>query len=388
MSRTISRVAQVVIAAVLLAGCGGGAPLQSIQPAPALVDANATPETGALFSNLRRLAPEHVLFGHQDDLAYGVNWINEPDRSDVKETAGSYPAVYGWEIGDLEHGAETNLDKVRFDQMRGWILDGYKRGGMITIAWHMDNPVSGGNSWDTTRAVQAILPGGTEHEKYKQWLDRFAEFALSLRAESGELVPVVFRPFHEMTGSWFWWGARHSTPEEYRRLWRSTVEYLRDRKGVHNLLWAYSPDVFDSKEQYLERYPGDKYVDVLGFDDYQSVKSPETRDVLVRRLRDVVELAEARGKIPALTETGVETVPDPNWWTQTLLAAIKSDPVAQRIAWALVWRNANRETDRPNHFYGPHPGHPSAPDFVRFRQDPFTLFEDDLPDLYRLPAGR
>jgi hypothetical protein len=62
---------------------------------------------------------------------------------------------------------------------------------------------------------------------------------------------------------------------------------------------AYSTDVFDSKEAYLERYPGDAYVDVLGFDDYQSVRTPATRAVFARRLRDVVELAEARGKIPA-----------------------------------------------------------------------------------------
>lgn len=157
---------------------------------------------------------------------------------------------------------------------------------------------------------------------------------------------------------------------------------------MHNLLYAYSTDVFDSKEDYLERYPGDEYVDVLGFDDYQSVKSPETRHVLVRRLRDVVEMAEARGKIAALTETGVEAVPDPAWWTQTLLPAIKNDPVARRIAWVLVWRNANNQTDRPNHFYASYPGHPSAPDFVRFKQDPFVLFEDELPNLYRMPASR
>src|SRR5205814_1552920 len=119
-----------------------------------------------------------------------------------------------------------------------------------------------------------------------------------------------------------------------------------DRRGVHNVLWGYSTDVFDSKEGYLERYPGDAYVDVLGFDDYQSVRTPATRAVFARRLRDIVELAEARGKIPALTETGVEAVPDSLWWTGTLLAGIKSDSVARRIAWVLVWRNATFERER------------------------------------------
>jgi mannan endo-1,4-beta-mannosidase len=309
----------------------------------------------------------------------------------VKETAGSHPAVYGWDVGGLERqsGATgANLDGVGFERQRGWIAEGYRRGGVITLSWHMRNPVSSGNAWDTTQAVGAILPGGTHHEQYKQWLDRFADYAKSLRARGrsgGEvLVPVIFRPFHETSGGWFWWGARHATPDEYRQLWRFTVEYVRDQKGVHNLLWGYSTDVFDSKAAYLERYPGDAYVDVLGFDDYQSVRTAATRDVFSRRLRDVVELAEARGKIPALTETGVEAIPDSLWWTGTLLAGIKADSVGRRIAWVLVWRNATFAREQRHHFYAPHPGHPSVADFVRFREDPLILFEDELPELYRI----
>jgi mannan endo-1,4-beta-mannosidase len=384
-------VAVAALAAVLPA-CGRVGP--PVEPTgPGLVDPKATAETRALFVNLRRLAGEHVMFGHQDDLAYGVHWVNEPGRpgrSDVKETAGSYPAVYGWDVGGLERdvGEGANLDGVVFDRHRAWIAESYRRGGVITISWHMRNPASGGNAWDTTRAVPAVLPGGSHHEQYTQWLDRFADFAKSLRARdrSGReaLVPVIFRPFHETSGGWFWWGARHATPEEYRRLWRFTVEYLRDRKDVHNLLWAFSTDVFDSKAHYLERYPGDAYVDVLGFDDYQSVRTAATRAVFSRRLRDVVELAEARGKIAALTETGVEAIPDSAWWTQTLLAGLTADSVARRIAWVLVWRNANQEREHRTHFYAPHPGHSSAADFVRFRDDPLIVFEDELPDLYRV----
>jgi hypothetical protein len=86
-------------------------------------------ETRALFVNLRRLAGDAVLFGHQDDLAYGTRWRADAGRSDVQETAGSYPAVYGWELGDLERGAPANLDGVDFARMRGWIVEGYRRGG-------------------------------------------------------------------------------------------------------------------------------------------------------------------------------------------------------------------------------------------------------------------
>jgi len=382
-------VLRLIFAALFVAACRGAAP--RVEPAgPAPIDHDATAETRALFVNLRRLAREHVLFGHQDDLAYGVLWSGEPGRSDVKEAAGSYPAVYGWDAGGLERDASANLDGVAFERQRAWIAEGFARGGVVTLSWHMRNPVTGGNAWDTTAAAGAILPGGPQHERYTQWLDRFADYVKSLRAPMRQraggdvLVPVVFRPFHETSGGWFWWGARHATPDEYRRLWRFTVEYLRDRKGVHNLLWAYSTDVFDSTAQYLARYPGDAWVDVLGFDDYQSVRTPATRAVFARRLRDVVELAEARGKIPALTETGVEAVPDSIWWTRTLLAGITADPVGRRIAWALVWRNATFGREHRYHFFAPYPGQVSVADFVRFRRDSLIFFEDELPDLYHV----
>jgi mannan endo-1,4-beta-mannosidase len=360
-----------------------------------LVDPNATPATRALFVNLDRLSPNFTLFGHQDALAYGVHWRNdEPGRSDVKDVTGSHPAVYGWEIGDLELGAGENLDGVNFDNMRRWVVEAYERGGVNTMSWHMNNPATGGNSWDTEgehRAVSKILPGGELHEMYIEWLDRFAEFINGIRAYTGTAnehpVPIIFRPFHEHTGSWFWWGADHCAPDEYNSLWQFTVEYLRDEKELRNLLWAFSPagGAADSEEAYLERYPGDEYVDILGFDDYRSVRRPYDVETLANRLRLIARLAGERDKIPALTETGYEGIPDPEWWTGTLLSVIKTDSLTQRIAWALVWRNANQATDRENHFYAPFPGHPSADNFIDFRNDPLILFEDDLPDMYSIP---
>src|SRR2546430_13991443 len=98
----------------------------------------------------------------------------------------------------------------------------------------MRNPVTGGTAWDTTQAVAAILPGGAQHERYRQWLDRFADYVNGLRAPVP--VPVVFPPFHETSGGWVWWGAPHATPGEDRQLWRFTVECLRGRGGVRQPL--------------------------------------------------------------------------------------------------------------------------------------------------------
>ena len=376
---------------MVVAGCAGRGPAIPEDALPS--DPEATRETKVLYANLKHLAQDYVLFGHEDALAYGVKWKVEEGRSDVKDVAGSHPAVFGWDLADLELGAAENIDGVNFENMKRWIKQGYAEGGVITISWHMNNPVSGGNSWDTTRAVPAILPGGEKHELYKTWLDAFAEFVGDLRTGSlrwlglGRPIPIIFRPFHEHTGSWFWWGGANVTPGEYVQLWRLTVDYLRYEKGLHNLLFAYSTDVFTDEESYLERYPGHEYVDILGFDDYQALRTDEGVRLLTVRLQKLVEMAEGFGKIPALTETGLEGVGVPNWWTGRLLEAIESDSLSRRISYVLVWRNAN-EAEKPGHYYGPYAGHPSAPDFVRFVADPFVLLVDGLPDLYRRRGGQ
>jgi len=381
-----ARVSLARTALLALALAAGATHARAQRPAR-LVDARATRETRALFGGLQRLRRTHVLYGHQDDLAYGLRWWAHPGRSDVKEVAGSYPAVYGWELGNLELGRPASLDSVDFAAMRRWIVEGYERGGVITISWHMANPRTGGNAWDTAGAVSTILPGGARHAEYRRWLDRFAAFNAGLRGSRGEPVPIIFRPFHEMSGGWFWWGAGHASPDEYRALWRFTVRYLRDEKGVHNLLWAYSPNAADDFEAaYWARYPGDEYVDVLGLDEYFWRPRPGDTADAGARLRDHLRLvsaaADARGKLPALTETGYESIPDSAWWTGTLLRALEGDPATRRIAYVLTWRNANESTNHPGHFYAPYPGHPSAADFVRFRASERILFESDLPDLY------
>jgi mannan endo-1,4-beta-mannosidase len=380
---------------MLLGGCvtavaPPATPIAVVGPA----DPQATPETRALFVNLRTLARSHVLFGHQDDLAYGHDWIGEAGRSDVKETSGSYPAMYGWDISRIEHDSAVNIDGVPFDGIRRWVAEGYGRGAAITLSWHMDNMTTGGNAWDTTSSVHDMLPGGRLNGRYKLWLDRFAAFVSSLRArgrDGGEtLVPVIFRPFHENTGSWFWWGATHTSPAEYRQLWSFTERYLQNEKGVHNLLFAYSPNAGGASgvEHYMEFYPGDSLVDVLGYDEYYRPPSsgePDPVAAMSAHLRWLVTTAEAHRKIPALTETGYERIPDSTWWTSSLLRAIKGDSVSRRIAYVLTWRNGNRAALGREHFYVPYKGQSSAADFVRFRNDPLMMFESDLPPLYTLP---
>ena len=340
-----------------------------------LVDTLATVETVALFQNLQTVAQTGVLFGHQDDTAYGIGWWAETGRSDIKETVGDYPAVYGWDLGDI--GAENNLDGVSFANMKTWIREAYERGGINTISMHLDNPASGGNSWDNSEAVKHILPGGANHEDYLKTLDLIAAFLLDLKTGDGTRIPIIFRPYHEHNHTWSWWGASACTVEEYNALWKMTVEYLRDTKGVHNLLYAISPQEISSEAQYLERYPGDEWVDILGMD-YYALWDKNAVPRLGNALRIMAKMAEARNKVSALTEVGIDKVAISDWWTNYLLASIRYSRDSKKTAWALVWRNASKD-----HFFAPYPGHRSAPDFIKFYQHEFTLFESDLPEMYK-----
>ena len=92
----------------------------------------------------------------------------------------------------------------------------------------------------------------------------------------------------------------------------------------------------------------------------------------------LVEMAEEKGKVAALTETGLEKIPESTWWTDRLLHYITADPVASKIAWVMVWRNA-----RTSHHYGPYPGHTSASNFIEFCQDPIIMLGDQIPKLYK-----
>lgn len=364
----------VFISVFILAACHAKAQ----QELPA--DKKATKETVSLYNNLKQLASKGFMFGHQDDLAYGVNWKYEPNRSDVKDAAGDYPAVYGWELGGLELDYTKNLDAVPFETMKQFIQQGYERGGVITISWHANSPLGEKKSaWDTTHGtVATILPGAANHQLYKSWLDKVAVFLQSLKGKKGEAIPVLFRPFHELTGNWFWWGQRQCTPEEFKALWKFTFQYLHNEKKLNNLLWVYNTSGdFKTAEEFMERYPGDDMVDMLSFDTYQygdNSKSNSFAEKTNQLLSIVQTIADKKKKLTALAETGYEAIPQENWWTDVLLKAIGNN----KISYVLVWRNHGyNEGMKKMHYYAPYKEQTSAADFQKFYLHEKTLFEKD-----------
>lgn len=332
-------------------------------PPPQPADAAASNSTRRLYQQLHRRT---TLFGHQDDPTAGAGWRDQPNRSDVVSAGGAYPAVFGWDLGNVGTGKSYNFNGVPFADIRAGIRRAADRGGINTISWHLPNPATGATAWDTTKGtVAAVLPGGVHHQQYRRSLDSLARFIQGLTDAQGQPVPLIFRPFHEHTGFWFWWGQRHCTAAEYVRLWRFTVDYLRRDKKLHNLLLAYSAADFRSTAHYLERYPGDAYVDILGFDTYCDADSRAFRQQLERQLATVTQVAQAHHKLVALTETGCTGPVPAQWWTQALLP-----PLARyRPAYVLVWRST-----KPDLFFAPGPGRWGRADFLAFKNSPVMAF--------------
>jgi hypothetical protein len=290
-----------------------------------LVDNKATFETVALYNNLKTLAASKLLFGHQETTAYGVGWWGEFGRSDIKDVCGDFPAVYGWDVGDIHKSA--NVDGVYFSTMVNLIKQSYARGGINTISMYLDNPATGGDAWDNSAAVASILPGGENHDSYIQTLSKIADFLLELQSGEGDYIPIIFRPYHEHNHSWSWWGSNSCSVDEYNSLWKMTVEYFRDEREVHHLLYTISPQDIWSQFDYLDRYPGDDYVDILGLDSYSN-NLTQLKDAL----SIVGQLAESRSKISALTEVGLENLIDFDWFTKYLLAGVESSVNARKTA--------------------------------------------------------
>ncbi len=350
------------IACIMLA-CAGDKSENSAQPSQKLLE------------QLKAIESNGVLFGHQDDLAYGVNWEYEEGRSDTYDTAGDYPALFGWELGGIELGQEVNLDSVPFDKMRELAIKGHKMGGVLTFSWHPYSPLDENkDSWNTDQeVVKYILPGGSHHEVFKEHLDKVAAFLSSLKDEQGRQIPFIFRPWHEMDGNWFWWGSNLCTPAEFKELFRFTIEYLQDEKDL-DFLSAYSPDnSFNTEAEYLTWYPGDDVVDIIGVDNYGDFRQgSENLDAATRKLEIVVDYARKTNKVAAFTETGLNKMTDDKWFTQKLGKSILQSEKAREIAYVMLWRNNDT-----THFFSTYPEHSSAPDFKKFTgNDKIWLLED------------
>jgi mannan endo-1,4-beta-mannosidase len=228
-----------------------------------------------------------------------------------------------------------------------------------------------GTAWDVTskEVVSSILPGGKNNELFNTWLERLATFFTGLKDDNGVPIPFIFRPFHEHSGSFFWWGTNICTDKEYSALWRYTVDFLRDKKNIHNILYAYNTDRVTSLEQYMRGYPGDDIIDMLSIDMYD--RGEQFGGELDAALGFVTREAISRNKLTALSETG-ERRGMKDWWTSVLLPVVSKYPVGYVLNWRNTYNPKLSAKLNTVQFF--------AEDFKKFYNSPGTMFLKEIKE--------
>lgn len=239
-------------------------------------------------------------------------------------------------------------------------------GGVMVFNWHMDHPYCTNgfraasyrfkSDGENRNVIRQILDGtgvpcGTgaiDGKSYRQpfanpreWymasLKNVADFFNGLVDEkTGKKIPVILRYPHEMDGNWFWWGRGWCTTEEFRRFCRMEADYLRE-KCPGQILFAYTPDRTwkefgnegDTNNTFLSYYPGDRYVDILGIDDYSIGHGDDTKAEAalaetVRKLRLMTSFAKERRQVVCISESGGQKKRK-DFWTYLHRAATAED---------------------------------------------------------------
>ncbi|MDQ8184153.1 glycosyl hydrolase [Pelagicoccus sp. SDUM812002] len=352
------------------------------------MNSEVTPETAHLLANLHQLAwdTDKIIFGQEFPLSYQreMKGINAPDTSDVKDVVGDHPGIHGSDFHYL-------IDKDAHERLSHKLaaLTAYESGAIVTFDYHWLGKYGDSHNWHEQDAK--ILHNVVENDDSSgdvTWFYQHLDEVLKIVNEDLQF-PIIFRPFHEMNGKWFWWGSRlEGGPETYRKAFQLLVEYMSERSEY--ILFCWSPD----KSFPLEYYPGDDYVDVIGFDGYGQ-GNPEvtwfTVEDMVKNLEVAVDFARERGKVAAFTETGYGTSgtvdyhnTQPDWWTRSVLEPILASEKARHVAWVLTWINSDWSGP-----YTPYSGSPEASKegFRKFYEHEATLFEKEVAELkvYQAP---
>lgn len=349
--------------------------------------------TEYLFQSLKALSrSEFSLFGVPNALTISYNGgpIHPyANTSDCKEITGSHPAFiesdFEWYIHP-DYKPEWDIEAMR---------EAYKQGIILGFCYHLRGLKSKNfystthdnkKSADSTLVHDILANSDRKTNPAREWyLHRLDSLVIPTFKELG--FPLIYRPFHEMTGHWFWWGTANCTDKEYIAIFRLTVDYLREN-GVRNVLFAWAPD----KSAEMDRYPGDGYIDVIGYDGYDvGLVEWHTKENFVSNVAKLSDYALKHDKIVAVTEVGTNRLLEhPKFWTENVFNSLKSNPATKHVAWIMSWYSADWSHDLTGVSYIPYKGieaknngQDAIDDFIQFYNDPRTIFQADMPNFYQ-----
>ncbi len=210
------------------------------------------------FASLTDRQDHRLISGQFIGYSGGVN--NYGVVTDIYNNTGKWVGIVGSDYVDWSNGQQIKYDLTNPDLIKAW-----KAGSLVAIQVHMTNPANpnGGGLRDTGVDLNDLLVSGTD--TYSRWYAEMDIIAAGLSQLQDSGVVVLFRPFHEMNGSWFWWGGKD--PGLFVKVWKQMFDYFTNTKKLNNLLWVYGPNAGSNAANY---YPGDAYADITGLDAYTS----------------------------------------------------------------------------------------------------------------------
>lgn len=158
--------------------------------------------------------------------------------------------------------------------------------------------------WGSYGKVDNPVGYGNPSEWFDACCREVAGIIRELKDKDDQPIPIVFRLWHECEDGWHWWGKKSVTPEDYIRFFQLTVRKMEEYTQTGNILYAYCPDRYwETKEGFMLRYPGDDYVELIGFDDYSIGNGTSAIQTTIELARIVTQIANEHGKVAALFET-------------------------------------------------------------------------------------
>ena len=339
MKRTISLLLILSFCFLSFTACSNGKK-QNYDENCKLTNKYSDKVTQAVYEYILDIKGKGIISGQQSSNKKNSNF--EADY--INEIAGKYPAIKGLDF--ISHEYDEDADKTRFDDYQKVVdqaTEWWQRGGLVTICWHWGTPPDG-YGYESSKGeidLTEALTDGTELNKAMiERMDEVAQYLVKLR-DAG--VPVLWRPFHEFDGGWFWWGK--GTGEQFIQLWKLMYERYTEHWELNNLIWVLG-HATNVREDW---YPGDEYVDVTGFDTY----SPNLPKL---RYQAIYKIVEDRKPI-CFHECG--TIPDP-----TALQENNMD-----FVWFMTWYDYLIDTSKN-----------STEKIKSVFTDDYVITLDELPD--------
>ncbi len=326
-----------------------------------LVTPNPSKNTLALFNYLEESYGNVILSGQQ--ISNTPKDETPLEITAIKDVTGKEPAILGCDFIEYSPSrVERGSKSYNVEQAIDWA----KTGGIVTFAWHWNAPTdlidqepdklwwSGFYTSATTFDLEKAL-ADKESEEYKLLIRDIDEIAVQLKRLERADVPVLWRPLHEASGGWFWWGAKGAEP--YKELWKIMFDRLVFYHEIDNLIWVWNG-------QNKDWYPGDEYVDIVSEDIYAD---PFDYSSQIEKFKVAEEYTDEKEVMVALSENGV--IPDPE-------ELIKDKAT---WSWFVTWCQDfvyNEETKSYSEKYT------DKEMLKKVYDSEYVITKDELPDLY------